>query len=142
MPNSILGNTGGSHYRLLKRLGGGGCADVFLAETLTASRHHEPYVVAKCLRTPTDEPALETSLADEAELISRFDHPGIPRLLDLAESDEGPCLILECLHGIDLQDVLHEVLRTGKRVPLAIAVRIAADVAAALHHAHERATSD
>jgi serine/threonine protein kinase len=140
MTAPILETTGG-HYRLLQRLAAGGCADIFLARTLDSTRHHEPYVIAKRLR-PGEHPLLGSALQDEARLIARFDHPNIPRLLDLAEDPERPCLILECLHGEDLQQVLHETARRNRRVPYWAAVRIVADLAGALHHAHERTGPD
>ncbi len=126
-------------YRLVRRLSSGGAAEVFLAENVAAGAGAaDAHVVVKCLHEPAGVPAL---LA-EARLNARLDHPGIARALDLAEGPNGPSLVLECLHGEDVDHVLDEVRRTGQRVPFGIAARIAADVAAALHHAHERAAAD
>jgi serine/threonine protein kinase len=108
---------------------------------LTTTRHREPYVIAKRLR-PGDDSVLGAALADEGRLVARLDHPGIPRLLDVADAPDRPCLILECLHGQDLQEILAAVAWTRRPVPCAIAVRIATEVAAALQHAHERTGSD
>ena len=125
-------------YRILRRLGEGGAAEIFLAETLAAPHRH-PYVVAKRMRAPGAADDLPVgSLVDEARVVSRLDHPNIARALDVADGAEGLCLILECLHGEDLGEILDEIRRTSRRVPLPVAVAIAADVAAALDHAHER----
>ncbi len=127
----------GSRYRVLRRLKEGGSADIFLAESLVATHHREKYVVAKRMRGVGEHREALSSFDDEAHLIARLVHPGIARLLDIAMSPEGMCLILECLHGEDVDDILAEVTRTHQRVPYGIAVRVAADVAHALHHAHE-----
>ena len=82
------------------------------------------------------------SFADETRLVVQLDHPGIARVLDVAGGVDGPCLILECLHGEDVHVVLDELRRTHRRMTYGIAVRIAADVAAALHHAHVRSGPD
>jgi serine/threonine-protein kinase len=53
---------------------------------------------------------------------------------ELAAREAPP--ITECLDGDNLADVLAAAAHRGRRVPVAIAIRIAADIAAALHHVH------
>jgi serine/threonine protein kinase len=65
---------------------------------------------------------------------SGLDHPNIVRCVDFGQSDTGPFLVMEYVDGESLGDRL---AREGG-LPPAEAIRIIAQVAAALDYAHER----
>jgi len=77
---------------------------------------------------------------DEARIAARLSHPNIVQIFDLGSIGEGDYfLTMEHVHGVDLQQIEEAEAQRGGRIPLAIAVRIASNVAEGLEHAH-RAT--
>ncbi|GAA0906907.1 hypothetical protein Vau01_121260 [Virgisporangium aurantiacum] len=76
----------------------------------------------------------ETALVDfcrEAALLARVNHPGVPKVFDVAVAAGRPYLILEFVEGHPLT----VRLRTGP-LPVGEVMRLGADLASALHAAH------
>lgn len=70
----------------------------------------------------------------EARSVGRLNHPGIVAVYDFTEdADRKPCLVLEFIDGVTLDK---RVAKAG-RLPLKQALDITAQVAQALHYAHE-----
>ena len=123
-----------SRYRIERELGRGGMATVYLAHDLK----HGRLVAIKLLRYE-----LATSLGPdrflrEIRVTAGLQHPHILPLLDsgaLDASDGGqPYYVMPYVQGESLRDRLVR----ERQLPIAEAVRIARDVAAALGYAHER----
>jgi len=68
----------------------------------------------------------------EARTVARLSHPGIVRLLDMGEDDDGPYLVMELVDGEDLKT---RIGREGPMAPREVA-RIGAQVASTLAFAH------
>jgi eukaryotic-like serine/threonine-protein kinase len=127
-PGTILKGT----YVILSRLESGGMGDVYRAEHVRMKSLH---VVVKVVR-----PGLQSCkdylerLDLEAQTLSRLDHPGIVKILDLATTETGiPFLVMELLKGRDLRWLLLE----RRYVELPDALALAAKVLEALAHAHD-----
>lgn len=124
-------------YELLKRLGGGATGDVFLArqDGLTGV---EKFVVVKTLspRMAEDDRQVATFL-DEARIGARLHHPNVCQLFDLGIQDGVLYVALEYVHGVDLAHLFADLGKLDTTLPVALAVRLTADVAGGLHHAHE-----
>jgi tetratricopeptide (TPR) repeat protein len=116
-------------YELLREIGRGGFGVVFEARDGELGRR----VALKVLRPATGQRVHLGSevLRREADAAARLNHPGIATLHDAGRWEGGPFLVYELLRG----ETLEERLRSGPP-PLAEALRIARDVAAALAHAH------
>ncbi len=115
-------------YTLRRLIGRGGMGSVYEAVRLADGQR-----VALKLIAP--EIALEARFREqfqrEAEALRRLNHPGVVRALAAGEEDGLPWLALEFIDGPDLR----QVLRRGA-LPVARALEIAAQVAAALAAAH------
>src|SRR6059058_3785780 len=93
MPNRVgqqLGN-----YRLLRLLGRGGFAEVYLGEHVYLKRR----AALKVLYTSLEDEDIEPFLA-EAQLLARLNHPHIVRVHDFAVEQATPFLAMDyALHG-------------------------------------------
>src|SRR5436853_6953166 len=79
------------HYRLIRHLGRGGFADVYLGEHLYLNTK----AAIKVLQTRLSGNDLP-GFIKEARTIAGLSHPHIIRLLDFALEDETPLLVIAC----------------------------------------------
>ncbi len=116
------------NYRLVRLLGSGGFADVYLGEHL----HLGTAAAIKVLRTRMagDEIAI---FLKEARTIARLVHPHIIRVLDFAVEGMSPFLVMDYVPGGSLR----QKHPRGVAVPLTTVVDYVKQVADALHYAHE-----
>ena len=118
-------------YVLEERLADGGSAEVWLARDPVLDRS----VAIKVLhRHLLSDPTMRARLEQEARAAAGLSHPGIVTVHDVDVDDTAAAVVLEYVDGETLADRL---LRAGP-LPPAEAARIAAEVADALAHAHER----
>lgn len=122
----------GERYVLEQRLAHGGSAEVWRAIDTVLER---PVAVKVLHRHLLDDPTTRARLIQEARSAASLSHPGIVAVYDVAVDEEASAaVILELVEGESLAD---RIKREGALPPRA-AVRIAAEVAEALAHAHER----
>ncbi|MGO8947653.1 MAG: serine/threonine-protein kinase [Ktedonobacterales bacterium] len=117
-------------YELIRRLGEGGMARVYLARDVRLGRE----VALKVLEPQLAErPGFRERFLREARVAASLDHPHIVPLYDFGESDSLLYLVMPYVSGGSLQDVL-------KRAPLPIgeAVAYGSQIADALDYAHQR----
>jgi eukaryotic-like serine/threonine-protein kinase len=113
-------------YRLEKRLGAGGMAEVWSALDLDLDRT----VAVKLLAPHADRQRFER----EARAAAALSHPNICVLYSFGETGGRPFMVFEYLPGGSLEDRL----AAGRPLPDSDTQRIAAEIAAGLAHAHAR----
>ncbi len=115
------------NYRLLRLLGQGGFADVYLGEHL----YLKTLAAIKVLHTHLASEDSER-FVNEARTIARLTHPNIVRVLDFGIEDRIPFLVMEhAPYG-----TLRDRYPTGIRLPLVEIMPYAVHVATALQYAH------
>jgi eukaryotic-like serine/threonine-protein kinase len=113
-------------YRVIRRLGRGGMATVWLADDERLGRE----VAIKRLNTDAPEESL-TRFRREARLGATLNHPNFVSVFDTIATDEGALIVMEYVPGQSLE----ELAARGRMDPLE-AVSILRGAAAALDHAH------
>jgi hypothetical protein len=123
-------------YRLVERLGAGGMSVVWRGFDEVLGRQ----VAVKVLPPSTSaDPSFRRRLRAEAQAAARLSHPHITNVYDYGEAttvdgEPVPYVVMELVDGESLAAVLSRV----RTLPWNTAVRISADVAAALAAAHAR----
>ncbi|WP_051042210.1 serine/threonine-protein kinase [Actinoplanes missouriensis] len=123
-------------YRLVERLGAGGMSVVWRGFDEVLGRQ----VAVKVLPPSTStDPSFRRRLRAEAQAAARLTHPHITNVYDYGEAttvdgEPVPYVVMELVDGESLAAVLARV----RTLPWPTAVRISAEVAAALASAHAR----
>lgn len=117
-------------WRILRPLGAGGSASVFLGERCDGA--FEQTVAIKVLRCGVLDVGERERFASERRLLARLAHPAIARLLDGGISPEGaPYLVLEYIDGLPVdRDCNARLLDLRGRL------RVFLEVCAAVQFAH------
>ena len=118
-------------YRLCRRIGHGGMGQVFLARR--DDDQFEQQVAIKLLSGP-GAPSLLRRFRTERQILARFEHPWIARLIDGGVTDDGRLyLVLEYVDGVSIdQYCRNRQLSLGQRI------RLFLDVCSAVTYAHQQ----
>jgi serine/threonine protein kinase len=123
--------SGTSPYTVIRRLGSGGMADVFLARDTSLGGR---LVALKRVRGA--HPDLLVHFNREARAGALLVHPNIVRVEDSGQDAEGPYIALEFVDGVSASTLLRFYAHLRMALPVEQWSVLARDVAAGLHHAH------
>lgn len=116
------------NYHLVRLLGEGGFAEVYLGEHV----HLGTQAAIKVLHTQLTTDDIET-FRHEARMIAQLEHPNIVRVLDFGVEGKTPFLVMSyAAHG-----TLRQRHPKGNRLPLETVVSYVKQVADALQYAHD-----
>src|SRR6185436_9219405 len=115
-------------YRIERELGQGGMATVYLAQDLK----HDRKVAVKVLRPELAAVIGAERFLAEIKTTANLQHPHILPLFDSGAADSFLYYVMPFIDGESLRDRLNR----EKQLPIGEAVRIATEVASALHYAH------
>ncbi|MEP7052090.1 MAG: protein kinase [Pseudomonadota bacterium] len=126
-------------FEIIRRLGAGGMAEVFLAKKRGAEGTFKLLVLKRILPAYGSSRRFRTMFAEEAQLATRLNHPNIVQVYDFQDyGEEGQLLSMEYVEGPDLRRLIKSAQAKGQRIPPYVAAYIIAEVAKGLHYAHER----
>ncbi|MGE6762297.1 serine/threonine-protein kinase [Corallococcus interemptor] len=126
----------GARLQIIRRLGQGGMAEVFLAKQQGVKGFEKFVVMKKILAQFAENPEFVDMLFAEARANARLTHPNVVQTFDVGVTDGVAYILMEYVRGPDLKRLLTELRRKGMALPLEHALRIVAEVAAGLHYAH------
>ncbi len=118
-------------YALVRRLGRGGMAEVFLATAHGASGFERAVAIKTLLPERQGEPALERALIHEARIAGRLGHRNLVAVLGLGVDDGVIYVVMEHVDGGDLA-----TLTRGRRLPLPLVLLVIEELALGLDHLH------
>jgi serine/threonine-protein kinase len=127
----VIGETLSGRFRIERLLGRGGMSSVWEAYDEELGRP----VAIKLLHARRLESADSVDRFErEARTLALLTHPGIVTVIDRGETDGRPFIVCELVNGRDL----HERISLEGSLPVAEALAIAVQIAAALAYAHAR----
>ncbi len=118
-------------YRLLHRLGEGGCGVVYLAEQLEPVKRR---VALKIIRLGMDTENVIARFEMERQALALMDHPNIAHVLDAGATETGRSyFVMELVRGVKITEYCNKNhLDTRRRLGLFI------QVCHAIQHAHQK----
>lgn len=130
---SILGD-----YEIIKSLGHGGMAEVFLAKQSGISGFQRLVALKVIHPTHSDDKSFIDALIQEAKVAVQLSHPNIGQVHDLGKVENVYFIVMDFIDGKDLYRLLFESSQQSRPIPIAISLFIAERVAAGLGYCHER----
>ncbi len=127
--DTLNGTLFAARYRISRKLGGGGMADVYLAEDQELGRR----VAIKILheRYANDDQFVER-FRREATHAAGLSHPNIVSIYDRGETNGSYFIVMEYVEGRTLK----ELIRSRGPCPIPVAIAYTRQILAALRYAH------
>jgi serine/threonine protein kinase len=118
-------------YKLLQKIGEGGCGVVYMAEQERPVRRR---VALKIIKLGMDTRSVIARFEAERQALALMDHPNIARVLDAGATETGrPYFVMELVHGVRITEYCDKSsLSTRQRLELFI------QVCHAIQHAHQK----
>jgi tetratricopeptide (TPR) repeat protein/tRNA A-37 threonylcarbamoyl transferase component Bud32 len=129
-PDEAVGTTIG-RYKVLEKVGEGGCGVVYVAEQTLPVRRR---VALKIIKLGMDTKMVVARFEAERQALAMMDHPNIAKVLDGGSTESGrPYFVMELVRGIRITDYCDQNnLTTKQRLDLFI------KVCQAIQHAHQK----
>ncbi|WP_224247812.1 serine/threonine-protein kinase [Hyalangium gracile] len=124
------------NYELLQPLATGGMGQLYLARN-RAEGFQKLVVVKMLLSHLSRDQGFMAMFLDEARIAAQLNHPHICQIFELGEHAGTHYLAMEYVPGVDLRSLQQHLTERGQVLPPALACRVVADAASALHYAHE-----
>jgi serine/threonine-protein kinase len=122
-------------YTILREIASGGMATVFLARLDDAGVSRTVAIKRLHPHLATEEEFV-SMFFEEAQVAARIRHPNVVETLEI-DDIEGLSIVMEYVEGPTLLQLAKDQARRGSRLPLGTVARIANDLLAGLHAAHE-----
>ena len=119
----------GGRYRVVRKLGGGGMADVYLCEDLTLGRH---VAVKVLLQRYLNDPTFVERFRREAKAAAGLNQQNLVSIYDWGEVDGTYYIVMEYVEGETLKDLI----RRRERLSGNESVNITMQLLAAVDFAH------
>jgi eukaryotic-like serine/threonine-protein kinase len=124
----------GDRFVLVRELGSGGMSRVFLGRDEVLDRP----VAVKVVEPDPEDPEIGLRFQREGRAAARLSHPNVVRVFDAGEDElEGRVVSYIVMEYVPCGDFKDSMDRNGP-LPETMLLRVGADVAAGLAHAHER----
>jgi tetratricopeptide (TPR) repeat protein len=118
-----------SQYKVIKKIGAGGMAEVYLAED---TRLQRKVVLKFLLEQYASEPEIKARFTQEAQAAAKLNHPNIITIHEVAEYQGRPYIAMEYLQGGTLKNLM-----ASRELTIREIIDIATQVADGLNRAHE-----
>lgn len=125
-PGTVIGR-----YKLLQKIGEGGCGRVYLAEQEEPVRRR---VALKVIKLGIDTKSAITRFEAELQALAMMEHPNIARVLDAGTTDAGrPFFVMELVNGVKITAYCDQ-----NRLGLEQRLKLFIQICHAIQHVHQK----
>jgi eukaryotic-like serine/threonine-protein kinase len=136
-PGAMIGR-----WEVIRRLGSGGMADVYLAASKGEAGFEKTVAIKVMHPFLARNPRAVDHFLDEARLAARISHPNVVAIQDLGKIGNDYVIVMEYVDGVDLERLLASA-RIGQRlVPVDVGLGILCRICDGLHAAHRATAPD
>ena len=136
-PGAVVGR-----WEIMRRLGSGGMADVYLAQA-RGEAGFEKLVAIKIMHSHlARNPRAVEHFLDEARLAARVVHPNVVAIQDLGKIGNDYVIVMDYVEGVDLERLLANARNGNRQVPVNVALGILCRICDGLNAAHNSTQPD
>ncbi len=136
-PDQLFGK-----YRMVRDLGAGGMAQVFLAAIDGPAGFQKQCVVKKILPEFASDPNFSQMFINEARIAAMMSHQNIVHVFEFSQDNGQFFLAMEYVAGASLDRVIRVARKTNFPLGPRVAVEVGIAIANALAYAHSLTTAD
>ncbi|MBN2361016.1 MAG: serine/threonine protein kinase [Deltaproteobacteria bacterium] len=129
-------------YELLRLIGVGGMAEVFLARTSRAEGFEKVVVVKRLLPRLAKDQRFVDMFLGEAKVAAKLQHANVVQILALEVHEGRPFIVMEYVHGKDLFDLLRKIKKESATLPIDFGIYCLSEMLRGLGYAHQAVGSD
>ncbi len=126
-------------YSLVRKIGVGGMAEVYLARTTVAQGLAKTLVIKKIHPAYARSRQFVAMFVDEAKIALGLNHPNIVQVFDFGSVGDTYFLAMENIEGLDLLRLLQDCARDKRRIPYGLGAYVVQQIAKGLDYAHRKA---
>lgn len=127
-------------YQLMRKIGQGGMAEVFLAQAIDAPPGSPPVVIKRLHQTLEKNRDAVDLFLTEADVTMMLTHPNVIRVYDSGEVENRYYMAMEYVQGKDLEQIFDRLMDKGRVLNPSLAVHIVAEVLRGLDYVHRAKT--
>ncbi|RYE88201.1 MAG: serine/threonine protein kinase, partial [Myxococcales bacterium] len=124
-------------YEIVQRLSAGGMGEVFVARVAGPGGFLKPVAVKRIHPHLSSDEAFIHMLHDEANVTAAIKHPNVVQIIEVGHENDSHFVVLDYVSGETLSKIRRDLLRGKQQMPIWLVAWIGAEVAGALHAAHE-----
>ena len=103
----MVGKIFADRYKIIKLIGSGGMAEVYLAEDIMLNKSIAIKILRKELINNRESVRY---FKNEAEAISHLSHPNIVEVYDVGMAEGHPYIVMELIDGKTLKDIIKDAI--------------------------------
>ena len=124
-------------YEVIAPLGSGGMATLYLARRRGVGGFSRLVTLKLVHKHLVQDEAMVERFLEEARISAHIAHPNVVHVEEVGRLGDGYFIAMEYVHGVSLSQLLERMHERGMRMRPTLCVWLAAQVAEALHAAHE-----
>jgi serine/threonine protein kinase len=125
-------------YHILRPIGGGGMAQIYLAKTKGLAGFEKLLALKVINQEYANEDRFIQMLIDEAKIAVGLSHVNIAQVFDLGQYNGIYYIAMEFVDGCDVLELVNGLHALGERVPIEAVCYIGRQMCSGLHYAHSR----
>ncbi len=125
-------------YQLLRRIGSGGMAEIYLARSMSLDGFAKELVVKRVRRELSSNQRFSSMFIEEGRLSITLSHPNIVQVFDFGEQQGVYYLAMEYVEGCNLKELLELPGISGVGLATPLALLVVGEVLQALDYAHNK----
>jgi serine/threonine-protein kinase len=129
-------------YQLIRRLGRGGMAEVYLAKAAGPMGFEKTLVVKRILPHLVEEQQFIEMFLSEARLAAQLNHANVVQIFDFGEEGGSYFIAMEYIDGPSLHALIKRAHAEGTLLPFPLCAKIVSFACEGLAYAHELADPD
>jgi serine/threonine protein kinase len=129
-------------YELVRRLGVGGMAEVYVARARSVAGFEKVVALKTIHARFSEDPEFTQLLVEEANITAQLSHRNIVQVIDLGVVDDTHFIAMELVDGLDLSRLLTITRERRIRISPRVAAYVCREVCDGLEHAHRKLGPD